>query len=555
MFLITSAVNKPTESRKSKGTNPVITMCGNFQVDWEDSTSLKTGILPGLGTLHFAVTTGSPEAQKYFDQGLRLIYGFNHWEAVQSFRQAIKLDPEFAMGYWGLALAYGPNLNDVNPQDRERLAFEAIQKAIARKSKASAFEKDMIDALATRYDGKAYDVRDSLNNAYKEAMIVVAKKYPDEAEAQVLSADAIMNTMPWDYWEKGGTAKPATREAKVILETALKKFPGHSGGHHLYIHLVEASPKPDQALSSAKFLETSMPGAGHIVHMPAHIYLRTGDYERAIRLNEQAAMVDEVYLSNSNNGGLYRLMYYPHNIDFIGFASYMRGRSDLSLRTAMKLAYKGGLISAANPAFGQYLMAEPMIAYVRFGKWKDILSLPQPDNDLTYAQLIWHFARGMAFLRTENISRAEKELVQLDSLASLDALKSFYFSLNPASDIAQVPLHLLKGELLIKQGKSAEGITTLKEAVAKEDGFRYTEPPDWKVFSRHFLGAALSDAGNFVEAEKIFNEDLKRNPENGWSLKGLEKCEQKTGRSATAVSKRFASAWKDADIKISDARF
>jgi tetratricopeptide (TPR) repeat protein len=530
-------------------------MCGNFSVDWQDSSATSPRILPGLGDLHFAVTTSSKEAQQFFDQGLRLIYGFNHWEAIQSFRHAIRLDEEFAMGYWGLALAYGPNLNDVNPQDRERIAFDAIQKAITKKSNASEFEQSMIDALARRYNGKAYDVRDSLNSAYSEAMMSVAKKYPDQAEAQVLAADAIMNTMPWDYWEKDATPKPATREAKAILEAALKKFPRHSGAHHLYIHLVEASSRPDQALTSAKFLETSMPGAGHIVHMPAHIYLRTGDYKRVIELNEQAAMTDEVYLASSNNVGLYRLMYYPHNVDFIGFGSYMQGRSDLAIRTAMKLAYKGGLVSAANPGFGQYLIAEPMIAYVRFGKWNDILSLPQPDNDLIYARAIWHFARGMAFLRSENISQAQTELVHLDSLASVEALKSFYFSFNPASEILQIPLRLLKGELLIKNRQSADGIETLTQAVMKEDGLRYNEPPDWKIFSRHFLGAALSDAGKYPEAEKIFLEDLKRNPENGWSLKGLEKCQQKANKNTEPISKRFARAWKDADVKILDARF
>jgi tetratricopeptide (TPR) repeat protein len=550
-FLFSSVVNRPPASRA----NPVITMCGTINVDWQDTSSVNPGILPGLGNLHFAVTTKSAEAQQYFDQGLRLIYGFNHWEAIQSFRHAIKLDPEFAMGYWGLALAYGPNLNDVNPQDREKIAFDAIQSAAGKQSKCTKFEKAMIDAMSKRYDGKAYDDRSMLNSAYSEAMRAVAKNFPDEAEALVLAADGIMNTMPWDYWQKDGTAKPATLEAKSILETALKKFPQHSGAHHLYIHLVEASTKPDQALMSAKFLETSMPGAGHIVHMPAHIYLRTGDYDRAITLNEQAAKTDEVYLSGSNNAGLYRLMYYPHNVDFIAFGSYMRGRSDLAVRTAMKLAYKGGLVSAANPGFGQYLMAEPMIAYVRFGKWNDILSLPQPDNDLIYTRLIWHFARGMAFLRSENISQAETELTQLDSLASLEALKSFYFSFNPASDIAKVPVRLLKGELLIRQGKSSEGIEMLAEAVASEDALRYNEPPDWKIFSRHFLGAALADAEKFAEAEKVFNEDLKRNPGNGWSLKGLESCLQKTKKNTAEISKRFATSWKDADVKISAARF
>ena len=298
-----------------------ITMCGAFGSNWLDTTITASRIIPGLGDLHYPITTTSLKAQEYFEQGLRLIYGFNHWEAIQSFREATRLDPNCAMAYWGLALAYGPNLNDVNPKDRERIAFESIQKARAVKGRVSQVEQDLIDALASRYNGKAYDNRDSLNQSYASAMQLLVKKYPNDPEVHTLCADAIMNTMPWDYWNKDGTPKPATAEAKTILENQLKKFPKHPGAHHLYIHLVEASPDPRQALPSAQFLETAMPGAGHIVHMPAHIYIRTGQYARSIELNQRAAKVDEAYLSNSANQGMYRMGYYPHNVDFISFSS------------------------------------------------------------------------------------------------------------------------------------------------------------------------------------------------------------------------------------------
>ncbi|MBT1696335.1 hypothetical protein KK083_05575 [Fulvivirgaceae bacterium PWU4] len=534
-----------------------VTMCGSLLANWFDTTYAQARILPGLGNLRYKVSTRSPKAQEFFEQGLRLVYGFNHWEAIQAFREASRLDPDCAMAYWGLALAYGPNLNDVNPADRERIAFDAIQKAISKKATLTAVEKDLIDAMATRYDGKPHAVRDTLNAAYASAMRAVPKKYPDDAEAQTLCADAIMNTMPWDYWLKDGLPRPATQEAKVVLERVLKKFPEHPGAHHLYIHLVEASPNPELALPSAQFLETAMPGAGHLVHMPAHIYVRVGQYDRSIMLNQRAAVVDETYLSESGNRGMYRWMYYPHNVDFISFSAYMGGRSQLGIETAMKLAYKGSLITTSNPAFAQYFTVEPLHAFVRFGKWNDILSLPDPDANFVYATLAASFAKGMAFVRTGNVNAASKELHRLDSLCKLDTLSSIYFSFNPLSAIAQVPLNLLKGEVLIKQNKVADGIAALHKAMEAEDALRYNEPPDWKIPVRHYLGAALLEAGQYNEAEKIYLEDLKKNPENGWALKGLLLCQEKLGKrtEAAATTKRFSKAWKNADVQLTASRF
>lgn len=541
----------------AKPTSYPISMCGSVLADWNDTTATGAKILPGLGDHRYRITTVSPNAQEFFDQGLRLVYAFNHWEAIQAFREAVALDPDCAMGYWGLALAYGPNLNDVNPTDRERIAHESIQKALARTRNVTAAEQGLINAMAARYNGRSYPVRDSLNRTYADAMLKLSKSFPQDAEVQTLCADAIMNTMPWDYWLKDGSPKAETQQAKVILENVLKKFPGHPGAHHLYIHLVEASPNPDQALSSAKFLETAMPGAGHLVHMPAHIYLRVGDYTRSLESNVQAVKADEDYLSNSNNRGMYRLMYYPHNVDFISYSSLMTGRSNLGIQTAMKLAYKGGLITTSNPVFAQYFSIEPMLAFTRFGKWNDILSLPDPDDDQLYIRLIWRFTRGMAQLRSNNLAQAEKEFLQLDSLSKMDTLNAVYFSFNPAAKIAKVPQQLLQGELLIKQKKVSEGIALLEKAVQAEDDLSYMEPPDWKIPARQFLGAALLENGKFAEAEKVYLDDLKNNPENGWSLKGLMLAQDKLGKKveAAATAKRFEKAWKDADITISSSRF
>jgi tetratricopeptide (TPR) repeat protein len=542
-------VNKPPAM-------PPVSMCGSLVGEWSDTIPLNAKIIEGLGNLHYPVTTQSLKAQEFFEQGLRLVYAFNHWEAIQAFKMAASIDPDCAMAYWGLALAFGPNLNDWNPLDRERLALEAITKAQARKDRISQAEKDLIDAMATRYDGKVYEIRDSLNQAYASAMIKLAARYPDDAEVQTLTADAIMNSMPWDYWEQDGSPKPPTAQAKNILEVLLKKFPEHPGAHHLYIHLVEASPTPELALNSAEFLESAMPAAGHIVHMPAHIYVRTGQYSRSIQSNIKAVQVDEQYLSNSNNQGMYRVMYYPHNVDFIAFSSYMEGRSNLGIQTALKLAYKANFGKAVIPGFSQYLAVEPMIAYVRFGKWNDILSLPDPGAEVLYSKVMWRFARGMALVRQGNVLDARKELARLDSLNSLDTLQSIYISFNPVSSASQIAVGLLKGEILMSEKKIDEALKEYENAVRAEDALRYNEPPEWKLPARHYLGAALLDAGRFSEAEQVYLADLKVNRENGWSLTGLQQAylKQKKKSEVTATARRFGKAWKNADIAITSSR-
>lgn len=548
---------RPAPVRYSKSLNSPITLCSTLPLNWSDTVLAQPKILSGLGNLHYPITTSSLEAQKFFEQGLRLIYAFNHWEAIRAFQEAARLDPDCAMAYWGLALAFGPNLNDWNPKDRERIALKSIEKAKSKKGRIAQVEKDFIDALAARYNGKAYDVRDSLNQTYAEAMRNIAQHYPGDAEIQTLYADAIMNTMPWDYWEKDGTPKLQTREAKKVLENVLTKFPNHPGAHHLYIHLVEASPTPELGLNSAKFLESAMPGAGHIVHMPAHIYVRLGDYSKSIEANVKAVKVDEDYLSFSENQGMYRVMYYPHNVDFIGFSSYMEGRSNLGIQTALKLGYKGNFMADPVPGFSQYLLVEPMIAYTRFGKWTDILALPDPGSSILYAQVMWRFSRGMALLRSGYQAEANDELAKLDSLNKLDTLKSIYITLNPVSSSSQIASSLLRGEILLQQKKIDEAVIAFQDAVKIEDELRYNEPPDWKIPIRHFLGAALLEAGKFAEAEQVYIEDLKRNRENGWSLTGLQRCQNALGKKSEVAStaKRFAKAWKNSDIALTTSRF
>ena len=549
--------SRSIERSYTNSLNIPVTMCGSFAMDWSDTTFVQTKLLSGLGSLTYPVTTASKEAQEFFNQGLRLIYAFNHWEAIQSFRHAIKLDRDFAMAYWGLALAYGPNLNDVNPKDRERLAFEAIQKAVARSKRVSASERDFINALASRYNGKAYDDRDSLNQAYAASMKILAQKYPDDHEVLTLYADALMNTMAWDYYLPDGKQKPGTIEAKAILEKVTRRFPDHAGAHHLYIHLLEASSNPDEALKSANFLEDAMPGAGHIVHMPAHIYIRVGQYGKSIEVNQKAVKVDENYLANSDNRGMYRWSYYPHNIDFITYSAYMEGRSELAIQSAMKLAYKGNLMSTSNPVMAQHFGIEPMIAFTRFGKWNDILALQEPDKDLIYAQVLYRFSKGLALIRTDKTNLAETELFKLDSLSRLDTLQSLYAALNPVAKLSLVAVNILRGEVLMAQNRQEAALKAFAQAVATEDSFRYNEPWDWKIPARHFLGAALLQAEKYSEAEKVFTEDLKRNRENGWALYGLLQSQKMQGKKAdvSVTEKQFNRAWSRSDVELHSSRF
>jgi tetratricopeptide (TPR) repeat protein len=533
-----------------------ITMCGaafRAGLDFDAPVS----IIPGLGDLHYRITTRDSSAQKFFDQGLRLVYGFNHVEALRAFKEASRLDPSCAMAWWGQALTLGPNINDWNPKDRESMALQAIQKAKELSAGSNEKEKDFILAMAFRYDGNVHDDRDALNKAYSDAMQKLAKKYPDDPEALVLYAEAIMTSMPWDYWNKDGSPKPLTSSARTALELAMKKYPRHPGAHHMYIHLVEASAKPGDANKSAEFLETAMPSAGHIVHMPSHIYVRTGEYERANNVNRLAIKADEEFLSRTDDQGMYRFGYYPHNIDFLSYGALMNGQSATAIAESNKLSYQMKSLQSSIPVYYDYFTSIPLFAFVRYGKWKEILALPAPDDRLYHLSAIHRYARGTAFLRTAKLAEAKRELAKLDSLQQLDTLKSVAVLFNSADQIAMVAARLLKGEVLIADGKVNEGIAALKEAVEAEDALRYNEPQDWRLPTRHYLGAALFEAGRYDEAQKIYEADLVTNPGNGWSLKGLANCQQKTGKSADAARtiKQLERAWNKADITITSSRF
>jgi tetratricopeptide (TPR) repeat protein len=515
-------------------------------------------LLKNIGGLHRPVSSSVPDAQKYFDQGLTLLYAFNHLESERSFRQVAQLDPNCAMAYWGQALALGPNINDPAPDpEREQNAYQAVQKAQSLVENASASERALIAALATRYAPQPD--RQALNLAYAEAMAKVAEAYPDDPDIQVLYADALMNTTPWDYWLKGGEPKPLTRKVLAALDRVMEKHPNHPGAHHFHIHAVEAVD-PDRAEASADKLGGLVPVAGHLVHMPGHIYIRVGRYEDAAEANRKAILADESYITQCRAQGLYPIGYYPHNIHFLWAALTMQGHGNEAMETARKAASKHTHEHMHQPGFGfpHLLSAVPAFALVRFGKFEEVLALPQPHESMQFARGIRHFGRGMAFRANDDVAAAEQELAALREIAAQPELaKLKVFDVNALSSLLDIAAKMLAGEIEAAKGNFDRAETLLREAAETEDSLLYTEPPDWPQPVRHSLGAVLLDAGRPADAEKVYREDLVRHRGNGWALFGLMESLRAQGKTAEAakVEKQFRKAWANADVQLTASRF
>jgi tetratricopeptide (TPR) repeat protein len=511
-------------------------------------------LMRGLGDLQHPVSTKNPAAQKFFDQGLRLVYAFNHDEAARSFQHAAKLDPTMAMAYWGIAEAVGPNYNDPANEPRRKQAYDAIQKALQLSANAPASERAYIEALAQRYsDDPNADLRQLAVN-YANAMREVTKTYPDDLDAATLFAEAMMNLHPWGLWEADGTPEEGTEEVISVLESVIRRDPNHMGAVHYYIHAVEASSNPDRALASANRLAVLAPAAGHLVHMPAHIYIRTGYYDAAIKTNEKAAAADRAYIEASGVQGLYPMMYYSHNLHFIAISAGMTGQFSEAKRAAAQLADNVRLHVKDMPPLEPF-MTMPTAVLIRFHRWHDILQLPAPDPSMKIETSFWHFARGMAFAGIGKLSEAQAEhgkLVAIENATPADALYSMPIN-NKTRDILKIADNLLAAKIAMAQGDSASAISTLHEAVAVQDALNYGEPPDWFFPVRESLGAVLLRSANTVEAEKVFREDLQRNPRNPRSLFGLRESlkAQKRDYDAHFVDTQFRAAWKAADTQLS----
>jgi Tfp pilus assembly protein PilF len=518
-------------------------------------------LFSGMGELHHPVTTRSMEAQRFFDQGLTLCYAFNHPEAIRSFRGALKHDPDCAMAWWGIAYASGPHVNRPMTREDNDRAWDAIQKALALKSKVGASDQAYIDSMAMRYQAEFNGDRPALDKAWAAAMREVAANLPDDPDAKTIMSEAIMDTMPWDYWKSDRSPKPETEEAFAALRSVLQRHPDHPGANHFYIHAVEAGPNPEWGLPSADRLGKLVPQAGHLVHMPSHIYFRVGQYHDATVANELAVKADRSYIQHCAAQGFYPGVYYPHNEHFLWYALLFEGRSGRALDAAKRVAetandnYCGPNKALEAPRFRHL----PWLTMARFGRWKDILAVAQPPstNDFLIDRAFWHFTRGLAFAARGDGSSASAEHAALAKLATSEDAKKLDNPHFPATGVLAVAEHWLAGKAAEANGNSDEAIRRLTEAVKAEDALPYMEPSYWPVPVRPTLGAVLLKAGKPAEAEKYFREDLSRWRRNAWGLLGLEASLRAQGNAIAAdmVHREFEDAWQRADVKLDLAWF
>jgi tetratricopeptide (TPR) repeat protein len=536
------------------------------QAQTKSQNDIQSAALPGqiaprlqnLGDHKFPVSTNSARAQLFINQGMMLTYGFNHAEANRSFQEAARLDPDCAMAYWGMAYVIGPNINMAMAPESESKAYAMIQKAAALKSNASEREQAYIDALAKRYSGEAKPDRPALDRAYAEAMRNLSKRYPDDLDAATLYAEAVMDLRPWNYWTRDMQPYPETQEIMQVLESVLARNPNHPGAIHLYIHTVEYA-RPELAEAGAERLWKLAPGAGHLVHMPSHIFRRVGRYADASKSNQNAIVADEDYIEQCRAQGVYPLAYYPHNIHFLWDSATMEGRRGTAIAAARKSS--SSIPDGAwreVPLLHQFLVA-PLFAYTRFGEWDLILKEPRPPGDSLFWTGIWHYTRGLAFTATGELGEADLELNSLQKITGDKSLDGYRvtFSRNGAKAILEIASEVLAGELAAKQGDYDTAIARLHRAVLLEDILIYNEPPDWHVPVRQALGAVLLEAGRPAEAEAIYWQDLGHNRENGWSLFGLMQSLRAQGKheQADVIEKRFRKAWQRSEVTLTASRF
>ena len=515
-------------------------------------------LLSGLGDHSHEITSDEEGVQEYFNQGLILAFAFNHAESVRSFKAAQTLDPSCAMCFWGEALARGPNINVTSNgkavmSDEQRVkAFEALGKAKDLMANSTPQEQAYITALSSRYDGDISSDRNALDIAYAVAMGKVVETYPEDMDAASLYSEALMNTMPWNYWLDDG--KPRSDTVKVItkLEEVLEREPDHPLAIHLYIHAVEASNTPERAESAADRLGSLVPGAGHLVHMPAHIFWRVGRYHDASEANINAAKVDEEYIAQCNAQGFYPAAYYPHNIHFLWAASTMEGRSELSIESALKVSKYVSLEQIMMFPTIEYFHTIPLLSYVRFGKWDEILNFPKPTSELKYSQGIYHYARGMAYSAKEELDKALKEQVQILPLKDSEEVKVIIKGGQPSGLLLDIANELLLGQIEFSKSNFSLASKHFATAVDLQDTLPYTEPPFWYYPSRQSLGNSLMKEGKASAAENVYKRDLKDYPRNGWSLYGLALALKEQGKleEAEEAHKKFKHIWQLSDINL-----
>ncbi|MEH6569979.1 MAG: hypothetical protein V7709_12945 [Halioglobus sp.] len=518
-------------------------------------------LLDGMGDFDHPITTSDPWAQRYFNQGIALASGFNHAESIRAFKAAQRLDPNCAMCYWGEALATGPNINVtskgkaiMSPADRIS-AHAAIGRASDLASSGTDREKDLIAAQRSRYNGDPETDREPLDSAYAEAMRELAAKYPEDDDIQAMYAEALMNTMPWDYWLDGDNPRPDTAAVIAALESVIQRNPSHPLSLHLYIHAVEASSNPGRAEKAADLLGKMVPGSGHLVHMPSHIYWRIGRYYDASEANVMAAAVDEKYIAQCNAQGFYPAMYYPHNIHFLWASASMEGRSAVAIEAGRKVAANVRLEQIQEFPTVEFFQTVPLLSLVRFAHWDEILAEPQPPAELKFSQAIWHYARSIAFTRTRDLEAAEAELAAMSPLLANESIWFLDGNDYPASQILGIAEQLGKGELALAREDYSSAITHFTKAVEGQEALPYTEPPFWYYPTRQSLGHALLVANKPAKAEAVFRDDLKQYPRNGWSILGLSLSLEGQGKTAEAekARSRFEKIWERADVELTSS--
>ena len=518
--------------------------------DWARGAQL----FDGLGSFHRKISTSSAEAQQYFDQGMRLMWAFNHDESSRSFARAAQLDPGCAICLWGVALTVGPNYNmPMMAEPRAKVAFESLQRALGLLDGASPPEQALIKALKARYPRPtALDPSnlDPVLKAYADEMRAVAERFPKDSDIQTMYAESMMNVNAWKLWSRDGTPAPGTQTIVATLESVLARDPSHPGANHYYVHAVEASPHPERALPSAGRLTGVMPGAGHLVHMPAHILQRVGRYEDAAEANRKASVADKVYLGRSQPLDYYP-MYVAHNFQFLAYSAAMEGRKAETLQAMKQMrAVFPEEAMLAMPGLDWY-GAEPLLAMVRFGMWDEVLAEPRPNPSLKTLTGGYLFARVAALAANNRVAEARQSLDELDKLRASLAPDAGA-GLNSAQDVLALAFKIAQSRVEVAGNDREGAIKTLTEAVAQEDQLNYDEPADWFFPVRHLLGAELLKVGRGAQAEAVYREDLRRNPENGWALFGLAQALRATGKpgEAVPVEARFAKAWKLADVSL-----
>lgn len=507
--------------------------------------------LDGLGHHMMAITTTSPECQDMFNQGLTWTYAFNHDEAIRAFEAAARHDPNCAMAYWGIALCHGPHVNNpVVPPDRAKAAWAAVEQARAVKQHASYPEQQLIEAVAARYSSDCPADRRHLDEAYAAAMRQRYEMDINDADIGTLYAESLMDLQPWDYWAKDGSPKGSTTQIIELLEHVLKINPNHPGANHLYIHMVEASNNPERGIASADRLRDMVPLSGHLVHMPSHIDVQVGQWAKASDMNEKAIAADTKYRAMRPRQGFYN-MYMAHNRHFLTFSCMMEGRGDAALKAAREMlaAIPQDFIDH-QPAFADPFLTIEFEVLKRFGRWDDVLKLKKPRGQLPISMTQYHYSRGVAYAAKGKVDKARSE--QREFLAAKQRVpKDALTGINNAHKVLSIAERVLEGEIAYREKRIDEAVAKLREAVAIEDDLLYMEPPEWILPVRHALGAVLVSAGRHAEAERVYRDDLKNWPENGWSLKGLATCLEARGATAEAeaVEARLRKSWARADIK------